>query len=172
MPVTIGRILLEIIVTKDFASQRHIDVAQRPRTYALKQRQIATDRGERLGLPKIRPNGASHRNAKAEAGAMRIVRAAVRSCCEVAFVMAALTLNTSARPDKFIIKYVNIRQLLDGNAPKEGSAGAPLVPVRSDFNTCFQSLLSNQPLTGHQKVVGTTGAGFGWCSPVYRSGGG
>jgi len=47
-----------------------------------------------------------------------------------------------------------------------------LALVISDFNSCFQNLLSDQPLTGRQKVVGTTNPRFGWCSSVYGSGAG
>jgi SAM domain (Sterile alpha motif) len=38
--------------------------------------------------------------------------------------------------------------------------------LKSDFDTCFRNLLSNQPLMGRQKVVGTTDARFGQFSPV------
>jgi hypothetical protein len=41
--------------------------------------------------------------------------------------------------------------------------------VTSDFDTCLRNLLSNQPLMGRWKVVGTTDARFGQFSPVYGS---
>jgi hypothetical protein len=41
--------------------------------------------------------------------------------------------------------------------------------LRSDFDTCIRNLLFNQPLTGRQKVVGTTNERFGQFSPVYGS---
>jgi hypothetical protein len=33
--------------------------------------------------------------------------------------------------------------------------------LRSDFDTWFRNLLSDQPLIGRQKVLGTTNARFG-----------
>lgn len=41
--------------------------------------------------------------------------------------------------------------------------------LSSDFDTCLRNLLSNQPLMGRRKVVGTTDARFGQFSPVYGS---
>ena len=41
--------------------------------------------------------------------------------------------------------------------------------VRSDFDTYFRNLLSNQPLMDREKAVGTTQARFGQLSPVYGS---
>ena len=40
---------------------------------------------------------------------------------------------------------------------------------RSNFDTYLRNLLSNQPLMGRQKIVGTTQGGFGQFSPVYGS---
>jgi len=41
--------------------------------------------------------------------------------------------------------------------------------LRSDFDTYFRNLLSNQPLMDREKAVGTTQARFGQLSPVYGS---
>ena len=46
---------------------------------------------------------------------------------------------------------------------------ATLLNLRSDFDTCFRNLFSNQPLMGRQKVVGTTNTRFGQFSPIYGS---
>ena len=59
----------------------------------------------------------------------------------------------------------------DGLLPN--SSGAERVndfdTVRSDFDTYFRNLLSNQPLMDREKAVGTTQARFGQLSPVYGS---
>jgi hypothetical protein len=44
-----------------------------------------------------------------------------------------------------------------------------VIMLKSDFDTCFRHLFSNQPLMGRQKVVGTTNTRFGQFSPIYGS---
>jgi hypothetical protein len=44
---------------------------------------------------------------------MRVIEATARACCQVPFVVAALVLNSPAQADESILKYINVRQLLD-----------------------------------------------------------
>lgn len=53
---------------------------------------------------------------------MSVVRAAARVCCLATFVMVTLALNNTARSEKYHIKYINVRQVLQDS--KQGNTGS------------------------------------------------
>jgi hypothetical protein len=103
-----------------------------------------------MTVDRVSPTKRFTRPRRPMDASMRITKATARTCCFLPFIMAALALNTSARSDKFTIKYINIRQLLEDDTLNNhgNQALGEKYSIKCNGTTCIGII----PITLGQKI--------------------